>query len=85
MKGWRLAVWLAGVGLVAVPPAWAQKPKWHKRPEAAQRQTREHDFVARVHFNNQQQTPRLRDHLCHSASENCHRARTRDVQRLQAR
>jgi hypothetical protein len=55
MKGWRLAVWLAGVGLVAVPPAWAQKPKWHKRPEAAQRQTREHDFVARVHFNNQQQ------------------------------
>ncbi len=54
MKGWRLAVWLAGAGLMAVPPAWAQKPKWHKRPEAAQRQTREHDFVARVHFHNPQ-------------------------------
>lgn len=55
MKQWRLAVWLVGAGLMAAPQAWAQKPKWHDRPAATQRQTREHDFVARVHFNNQQQ------------------------------
>lgn len=56
MKAWRVAMWLVGASFTATLPAQAAtRDDVAQRSGAERRRAAERDFIARVHYNNQQE------------------------------